>query len=170
MQNRSQAAGFSHDGRRMMTTDIVERTQDAVLSAHSDQWLTRDRGRHKLAGIGNLVDTAHHLPAPRKNRPSLQFRDARIHIPRRRNGRGLRQRSRLVIARNDVGKLCGRVRSGHPRCLLPLHIFRLHKISSSRRNLHVSKQRDVENPEFIELSLRTSHQTTYSRVAPIPTQ
>ena len=98
MQNRRLAARLGHHRRRMMPAHVVKRSQHAIAAPHSDDGLARNGCGHKLSRLCHLRSPAQHLPRLRKNRLPLQFGNALIHIPRRRNRRSFRQRRIRPIA------------------------------------------------------------------------
>src|SRR5713226_2484809 len=101
MQDGSLAARLGHDRRGMMTADVVEAAQNAVIAANDDDRFARNVGRDKLARLVHLLHPSHHLPGLAENGLGLKLRDSRVHIPGRGDGRGVRQRGLIVVARKN---------------------------------------------------------------------
>ena len=79
-----------------MPANIEKRPQHLVIPANNHDWLAGDLRRNKLPGLSKLIGPRHALPSLAKNPPPLQFRNALVEIPRRRNRMRVSQR-RLVI-------------------------------------------------------------------------
>src|SRR6266849_9163955 len=69
-----------------MTANIEKGAQAAVVAADHKERLAVDVNGEELAGLGNLVEAADHLPVGGEDAAALQLLDARIEIPRRGNG------------------------------------------------------------------------------------
>jgi hypothetical protein len=102
MQDRGLTARLGYYGRGVMTADIVEGSQDAVVAAHHYDGLARNSSSDKLPRGLHLIRARHQLPRFAEHAESLKFRDARIDIPFGRDGGGLRQWSAVVVAGKDL--------------------------------------------------------------------
>src|SRR5712692_4606359 len=99
MQDRSLPAGFRNHCSRVMTAHVEERPQHPIVDAHHHDGLSGHVRGHELSGLLHLLHPADHLPGLAENRPSFEFRNARVHIPRSRNSRSFRQGCILVVNR-----------------------------------------------------------------------
>src|SRR6185312_14535333 len=59
-------------------------------------------GGHELARLLHLLGPSHHLPSLAENGLALKLRDARVHIPRRGDGRSIGQRGLIVVLRKNI--------------------------------------------------------------------
>jgi hypothetical protein len=69
----------------MMAADVKESSQDAIASSHDQDRLFGHIPGDELTWFTNLIDAPYHLPRAGKNRPGLQPKDPRVHIPWGRN-------------------------------------------------------------------------------------
>ncbi len=76
---------LGNHGGGMMAADIVKGPQLAIFAADNDERFTCQIGREKLAIVAHLIRAAHDLPRRAEDARALQFRDAGIEIPWRRN-------------------------------------------------------------------------------------
>ena len=79
-------------GRGVMTADVEEAAQHAIVPANDDHRLASDLTGDELAGLTHLIDAARHMPRPAEDRAAFQIHDARVDVPARGNGRSLRER------------------------------------------------------------------------------
>lgn len=86
----------------VMPADVIEGAQNPVRAADNDKRFAIEICREKFARFRNLIDAADHLPRSMEDCALLQFRDARIGIPRRRNSISMRKRCTSVISVNDI--------------------------------------------------------------------
>ena len=109
MQNRSLAARLSYDGSSVVPADVVKGPQGAVVAADDHDRLSGDSGTHELSRRFYLISARDQLPGLAVYAQALEVSDAGIDVPGCRNGRGLRQRSTVVIAAKDLldGRLHG---------------------------------------------------------------
>ena len=85
-----------------MAANIEKSAQHAIVPPHYNDGFTRDICGHKLAWFFHLLDSANHLPGFAEDSFGLQFRNAVIDIPGRRNGRGFGKRRTVVISGKDL--------------------------------------------------------------------
>jgi hypothetical protein len=86
MQQRRPTAWLRDHGSRVMTAHIVEGAENAVIPSNHNDGFARDRRRDELPRFADLIGAPDQLPGFAKHIKSLTFRDARIGIPRCRDG------------------------------------------------------------------------------------
>ena len=86
----------------MVPADVVERAQLLVAAAHDNKRFAGEIAGDVLAGLLHLVHSRHHLPCAPEYVLALQFGNARVHVPRSREGVRLLQRAPVVVGRKDV--------------------------------------------------------------------
>ena len=101
MQNGRLPARLSHHRRGMMAAYVVKAAQHSVIAADHHNWLPGDAGSHKLARFFHLLHASYHLPGLAENGLGLELRDSGVHVPGRGNGGSIRQRSLVVVLRQD---------------------------------------------------------------------
>jgi hypothetical protein len=87
-----------------MATDIKEPAQLCIRASHQDKWLAGHIDREIPARFIHLVHTPGMLPGVDEHGLPLQFIDAFVGVPRRRNCRGLRERELRVVAPDDLSE------------------------------------------------------------------
>src|ERR1700682_426604 len=95
------AVGLRYDGGGMMAANIVERAELRVLATDDDNGLAGNIRGEERTLFANLIQATGDLPGFSKNGRELQFVNARIAIPRRRNRRGLFQRIGGIVQVQD---------------------------------------------------------------------
>ena len=86
------------DGGGVMPTHVVESAELAIAPTHHDNRLASQSGAHKIAGIPHLAGSSDQLPGLAEYVKALEFGDARVGVPRRRNRGRLRQRRTVVVS------------------------------------------------------------------------
>src|ERR1035441_6939953 len=86
LQNLRMTAGLSHNGGSVVTADIIEGAQRTVGSANDDDRFSGQPRGYKVTRLLQLVGAGDQLPGLAEDVEPLEFGDARIDIPRRRNG------------------------------------------------------------------------------------
>src|SRR5688572_33329606 len=81
----------------VMTADVEERSQEAVLAAHRDDRLARDLRRDEASRCRDLFGAGDDLPRTREHAAAFELEDPLVEVPRRRyRGRALRSEERRV--------------------------------------------------------------------------
>ena len=96
LQNLRVTAGLGDDGCGVMAAHVVESAQCAVAAAHDDDGLSGEARGDEFSRLLQLIGAGDELPGFAEDIEPLQFGDARIDIPRRGDGRGLRSGARSL--------------------------------------------------------------------------
>ena len=90
-----------HDGR-VVPADVVEGAQLAVITERDDDGLSGEVRGEKTSLVAHLIGAADNLPRFRKHAVLLQFVNAGIEVPRRRNRPGMIQRIVWIVEIKQV--------------------------------------------------------------------
>src|SRR6266496_389072 len=85
--------GLGHYRRCMMTADVIESTQNVIVTAHGNNGFSGDFAGDVLTWLRKPLRKSNHLPGSRKDGLELEAVKALIDVPRSRN------RCRLVERR-----------------------------------------------------------------------
>lgn len=97
MQKRGVAARLSYHRSGVMTANVVEGPQYAVVTTDHNDGLAGDGGGDELARTFHVIGARNELPRFAEHIQTLKFRNARIDIPGCGDGRSLRKRSVVVV-------------------------------------------------------------------------
>ena len=86
MQNAQLTAGLGYHRSGVMAADVEEGAQDTVVTADYNDGLTCNHSGDELSRGLHLIGTRHQLPRFAEHAEALKFGDARIDVPRGRNG------------------------------------------------------------------------------------
>src|SRR5580698_8493641 len=106
LQDLRMAARLGHDCGCVVPTNVVEGTQRALAPTDNDDGLSREPCRHKVSRLLQLIGAGDELPGLAEDVEPLELGDPGIDIPRRRNGRRLRQRGSVVVAGENLFNGC----------------------------------------------------------------
>jgi len=106
LQDGRIAASLRHDCGRMMPADVIKSPQNPVFSAHNYQRFSREVARDKVSRLPQLIGSGNELPCSAEHTQALQFRDPRVRVPRRGNGRRRLQGSAIVITGENLLEGC----------------------------------------------------------------
>ena len=96
------SALLRHYSGGVMAANVVESAKLVVITTDHDEWLFVDIDGEELAGFAKLVEAPDYLPIRPKDAGTLELRDARIEIPRRRNREGAFQRCERIVEIQDI--------------------------------------------------------------------
>src|SRR5713226_1215052 len=94
--------GFGHYGGRMVAANVEEAAHHSVFTADDYNRLIGPLRRQKTSFLTQLICSANGLPGAAKHCLPLQFGHARVHVPGRGNGGGLRERRSRIVKRKDL--------------------------------------------------------------------
>src|SRR5437879_5747130 len=86
----------------MMAAYVEESTQDVIVPANHYNRFARDSRGHELARLLDLPCSPNHLPRVAEHCLAFEFGDTWIDIPPGGNGRSFRERSGVVILRENL--------------------------------------------------------------------
>src|SRR4029077_15131680 len=98
MQDRGDPARFGYDFGSVVTADIEEGTHLTVGATYGNDRFASDGGGHELSRLLDLIGSTQNLPGVAEDGEGPEFGGARVHIPRRGDGRGFREWSFVVVA------------------------------------------------------------------------
>ena len=96
------SALLRHYSCGVVAANVVESTELLIITADHNEWLFVDIDGEELAGFAKLVEAPDYLPIRPKDAGTLELRDARIEIPRRRNREGAFQRCERIVEIQDI--------------------------------------------------------------------
>jgi hypothetical protein len=96
------AMRFRNDGGGVMTANVVEGAEFAVIAADDDERLFVDIDGKELTGLLDLIEAADDLPVGGKDGVAFELRDAGVEIPGSGDGRGVFERIRGIVEIEDV--------------------------------------------------------------------
>lgn len=109
VEQRRLSAGLRHYRGGVVAADVIKGAQNAVVTAHYDYgfagYLSGDEPSRRLY----LLGARHWLPSFAEDLQALEFGDARVNVPGRRNGRGLRKRGAVVVIQENLLERCWHV-------------------------------------------------------------
>jgi hypothetical protein len=86
----------------MVAADIVKGTKLIVRAPHNHDWLARNIGGDVLAGIANLLSTAHHLPSVSENGSAFQRGNIGVDVPSGWNSARLGKRGGVIVQSDNL--------------------------------------------------------------------